>query len=123
MGPGPHSALHRVQAVIPHQVIPIETLPAQPETPDAVAGTGTEGESETTAQRTRREIAETRSRKAEEAQNTEYLCSRHRTRLEQMEPARRVYYRDENGKEVRMDDARRVALVEESRTFIAENCN
>jgi hypothetical protein len=40
-----------------------------------------------------------------------------------MEPARRVYYKDENGQEVRMDDNQRMSLIEESRNYIAENCN
>lgn len=105
------------------EIITIESTPVQPADTVATASAGAEGDTETAAQRTRREIAEARSRRAEEAEDIEYLCSRHRTRLEQMEPARRVYYRDENGQEVRMDDARRVTLVEESRDFIAENCN
>jgi hypothetical protein len=39
-----------------------------------------------------------------------------------MEPARRVFYTNEQGESVRMDDDERMALIEESRAFLAENC-
>jgi hypothetical protein len=47
----------------------------------------------------------------------------HRQRLEQLEPARRVFYTDETGESVRMDDDQRLALIEESRAFLDENCS
>ena len=75
------------------------------------------------AQQRRQEIADARAAQREEREKSEAMCQRHRQRLEQMEPARRVYYRDEDGQEVRMDDIQRVSLIEESRNFIAENCN
>ncbi len=85
------------------------------------AGTGDQPQS--AAQQRRQEIADARAAQREEREKTEAVCQRHRQRLEQMEPARRVYYRDENGQEVRMDDVQRITLVEESRNFLAENCN
>jgi hypothetical protein len=42
--------------------------------------------------------------------------------LEQIEPSRRVFYTDESGETVRLDDERRVGLVEESKAFLAGNC-
>lgn len=62
--------------------------------------------------------AEKREKRAE----TERLCDLHRQRMEKMEPARRVFYRNEAGEEVRMDDEQRIALVEEDKAFLAENC-
>ena len=76
----------------------------------------------TAAQQRRQEIAERRQAMQERQAETQVMCERHRQRLEQMEPARRVYYRDENGQEVRMDDVQRVSLIEESREYVAENC-
>jgi hypothetical protein len=66
-----------------------------------------------------RENAQTRREKQAEQ---EQLCSLHRQRLEQMEPARRVYYLDDAGNEVRMDDNQRMELIAESRTFLDDNC-
>ena len=83
----------------------------------------TDDATQSAAQQRRQEIADARAAQREEREKTDALCERHRQRLEQMEPARRVYYRDENGQEIRMDDVQRVTLVEESRNFIAENCN
>lgn len=75
------------------------------------------------AEQKRKNMAEKRQLQREEQAKAEELCKRHQKRLEQMEPARRVYYQDENGQEVRMDDVQRVTLVEESRNYLAENCN
>ena len=74
------------------------------------------------AQARRDEMARKRQERKEAAAEAEYLCGRHSQRLEQMEPARRVYYTDENGQQVRMDDVQRIELVEESRAFLSENC-
>ena len=49
-------------------------------------------------------------------------CQKHEKRLLEMEPARRVYTYDENGRQVRMDDDTRVALIEESKAYLSENC-
>lgn len=76
----------------------------------------------TAAQARREEMARKRQERKKAQAENEFLCSRHGTRLEQMEPARRVYYTDENGQEVRMDDNKRIELIEESRSFLAENC-
>ena len=76
----------------------------------------------TAAQQRRQEIAERRQAMLERQAETQVMCERHRKRLEQMEPARRVYYRDETGQEVRMDDVQRVSLIEESREYVTENC-
>ena len=74
------------------------------------------------AEQRRQQIRERREARAAEQKETEYWCDKHRTRLEQMEPARRVFYNDENGEQVRMDDDMRVGLIEESKTFLSENC-
>jgi hypothetical protein len=50
------------------------------------------------------------------------MCTRHRQRLEQMEPARRVLYTDDSGESVRMDDDMRMGLINESKEFISKNC-
>ena len=66
-----------------------------------------------------RERAERRQTQAE----TDRLCALHRQRLESMEPARRVFYANEQGESVRMDDDRRLELIDESRDFLADNCD
>jgi hypothetical protein len=74
------------------------------------------------AEQRRQAIRERREALAAERQETTEWCDRHRQRLEQMEPARRVFYTDENGEQVRMDDDLRMGLIEESKTFLSENC-
>jgi len=51
------------------------------------------------------------------------MCQKHRKRLTQMEPARRVFYTNEQGESVRMDDDLRMDLIEEDRSYINENCD
>ena len=61
-------------------------------------------------------------RQQEERAAVSELCAYHRQQLADMEPARRVYYTNEQGQRVRMDDDERVALIEESNSYVAENC-
>jgi hypothetical protein len=70
----------------------------------------------------REQLAQRREERREAQAETERLCAQHRQRLEQMEPSRRVFYTDDAGETVRMDDEQRVALVEESRAFVEKNC-
>lgn len=70
----------------------------------------------------REELARQRDERREAQVETDRLCAQHRQRVEQMEPSRRVFYEDESGETVRMDDEERVALVDESKAFLAENC-
>jgi hypothetical protein len=89
--------------------------------PDA----GTEA-AEPVSNRLQEEREQRRKDRAERLQaqeETEKLCARHRDRLARVEPARRVMYANEDGEMVRMDDDERLELVDESRKFIAENCD
>lgn len=74
------------------------------------------------AEQRRQDIRERREARAEAQRETAFWCDKHRKRLEQMEPARRVFYTDENGEQVRMDDDQRMGLIEESKNYLAENC-
>ncbi|MEJ8569055.1 DUF4124 domain-containing protein [Elongatibacter sediminis] len=59
------------------------------------------------------------------AQQAEYaaICNRARQQLAEVEPNRRVFYENEDGETVRMDDEERVALVEENKRLIDQYCN
>jgi flagellar biosynthesis GTPase FlhF len=74
------------------------------------------------AQQRRERMSKEREERREAQAETDRMCALHRQRLEQMEPARRVFYTDEAGESVRMDDDRRMGLIEESKEFIAKNC-
>ena len=76
----------------------------------------------TAAQETRKMMDEQRENYRKEQAEASALCEQHRQRLAQMEPSRRVFYTDESGETVRMDDEQRVGLIEESKKFIAQNC-
>jgi len=89
---------------------------------------GSKGQSESedsplsAAQQRRERIAKEREERREAKAETEQMCARHRQRLEQMEPARRVFYTDESGESVRMDDDQRMELIKEDKDYIAKNC-
>ena len=100
---------------------------AQPGSDSSAAdATSTPGEQDSAplslADQRREQIATNREEKREAREETERMCAKHRRRLTQMEPSRRVFYTDEKGQSVRMDDELRISLVEEDKAFIAENC-
>jgi len=74
------------------------------------------------AQQRREQLASERQERREAKAQIDQMCTRHRQRLAQVEPARRVFYTNEEGESVRMDDSERIGLVEESKEFIAKNC-
>lgn len=76
----------------------------------------------TAAQQRRQQLAKEREDRREAQGKVDILCGKHRQRLAQVEPARRVFYTDDSGQSVRMDDDMRIALVQESKDFIAKNC-
>ena len=89
----------------------------------AVTGQTPDGESpQSAAQRRREQIAEDREERREAKAEIDQLCAKHRRRLTQMEPARRVFFTNEKGESVRMDDDQRMELIKEDKEFIAKNC-
>ena len=99
---------------------------APPAPPDAAAETAppaAEDTPQSAAQKRREELARERSERREAQAEIDRMCALHRQRLEQMEPARRVFYTDAQGEAVRMDDDKRMDLIDESKAYLAENCN
>jgi len=109
-----------------------EVYPGPDDTPpDAVSDTmikddaeGQEsGPPQSLADEKREKITRDREERREKQAEMDRMCANHRNRLASVEPRRRVFYKDESGESVRMDDDARIALVEESRDFIAKNCD
>jgi len=96
--------------------------PAPPATADAPTAADAAEPPLSMAEQRRQELRERREARAAEREEIAFWCDKHRTRLEQMEPARRVFYTDENGEQVRMDDDMRMGLIDESQAFVSENC-
>lgn len=71
----------------------------------------------------REQMARHRKERREARAEDDRMCAKHRARLASVEPHRRVFYTDESGETVRMDDDKRISLVEESRDFLADNCD
>ena len=94
---------------------------------DAVVKDDTGGQESTTPQSLadakREQIARDREERRETQAEMDRMCAKHGERLASVEPHRRVFYTDESGETVRMDDDKRIALVEESRDFLAKNCD
>lgn len=70
----------------------------------------------------RQEIAESSDQRQSDREALAALCRDTRNRLEQIEPNRRVFFTDEDGETVRMDDEERVDEVEQLRSFLDANC-
>jgi len=99
------------------------SVPVEP--PAAAGGVRVTAEGDATltaAQARRQQLDQQRQTNRERQAENRQLCDQHRQRLEQLEPARRVFYTDEAGEQMRMDDDQRLALIEESRTYVDENC-
>lgn len=75
------------------------------------------------AEKRRQELEDGRKWRQEEEAEKQRMCNLHQKRLAEIEPIRRVYYTDENGNRTRLDDDQRMGLVNESKNYIAENCN
>ena len=71
----------------------------------------------------RREMAQRREKILEARAENEKECAAKRAEVEQLEPARRVYFTNEQGEVERMDDQERVDKVAEAKSYIAANCN
>ncbi len=109
-----------------------EDYPGPDDTPpDAVIDTIIEDDAEgqesgppqSIADARREKMTRDREERREKQAEMDRMCANHRARLTSVEPSRRVFYKDESGESVRMDDDKRIALVEESRDFIAKNCD
>jgi len=74
------------------------------------------------AQQRREQITEDREERRDAKAEIDQMCAKHRQRLTQMEPARRVFYTNDKGESVRMDDDQRMGLIKEDKEFIAKNC-
>ena len=99
--------------------------PAGENSQQAPAGAGgeeSEDSPQSVAQQRREQLAKDRDEKKKAKAEADRMCGLHRQRLEQMEPARRVMFVDEQGEQVRMDDDQRMGLIDESKEFLASNC-
>lgn len=102
--------------------------PDEPETlPTDQMANANPGEEEpvplTAAQARREKMAKDRQERMEAQAEIDTMCKKHSKRVEQMEPYRRVFYTNEQGESVRMNDDLRIQLVEESKSYIADNCD
>jgi hypothetical protein len=95
---------------------------AEPTTPGA-EGTEAAEAPKSAAEQRREQLAQNRQERQEADAEARKQCGRHRQRLTQMEPARRVFYTNEQGEQVRMDDDERMRLIEESKAYLARYCD
>ncbi len=75
------------------------------------------------AEQRRQERAERRREFNEQQRQNEAECERMRRQLEWVEPSPRVLVNDEDGNPRRLTDQEREDLINEARSFIAENCD
>ncbi len=75
------------------------------------------------AQQRRDERAAKRQEAAEKQAVTDKACAEARQRVEWLEPSPRVMVTNEDGSVSRLDDDKRLELLEEAKAYIARNCN
>ena len=116
----PERADAEVKAVQPLPEVGTES--PRDATPQATAEAG-EADAETLspAEQKRREREEARAKRRAEEAEIAADCVRARQTVAQLEPSPRVIYTDEEGNTQRMDDDRRLELLEEARSFIERN--
>ncbi|MGD8578051.1 MAG: DUF4124 domain-containing protein [Lysobacterales bacterium] len=91
--------------------------------PTTTAPSEDTGSAMSAAQQRREEINKKRQEAQAQQAEIDRLCKMHRDRLARVEPSRRVFYTDPTtGEQVRLDDEKRVAMVQESKDFISKNC-
>lgn len=74
------------------------------------------------ADQIREDLAEESARKRSQVEAIQSNCALVQTRLDEIEPNRRVFYTNDEGETERMDDAARVAEVKQLQEFLAANC-
>ena len=94
---------------------------AYPETATA-DGADAQATEPSIAEQRRADLAKRRQQQAADQADMAVLCGQAEAQVAQLEPHRRVFYQDENGETVRMDDVERVSKVKELKDFIAANC-
>jgi len=62
---------------------------------------------------------ESEAKKAERAR----ICKEASDQLETIEPSRRVFFTNDQGQTERLDDEQRVAMIEQAKALIAQNCD
>jgi len=94
-----------------------------PSSPPDDAAQADDGEApKSAAQQRREQLAEARNERRQAEAEARRQCGQHRQRLTQMEPARRVFFVNEEGEQARMDDDERMRLIEESKAYLARYC-
>ena len=100
-----------------------DQAPPEPASGSVPLPTGNEEDAPLTAAQTiRKKIDDDRAERKKAKAELAQLCPRYRDRLARMEPGRRVFYTDEQGEMVRLDDDQRIGMVNEAREFIVKNC-
>ncbi|HKJ18025.1 MAG TPA: DUF4124 domain-containing protein [Xanthomonadales bacterium] len=108
----------------------IEDIPAEPEKAGIgmpvnanLNGADDSSDQPSAADLQRQEIADNRAENAAEQYEIAAVCNEARSRLARLEPNRRVYYENEEGETVRMDDQQRVDEVAALKLIIQSNCS
>lgn len=105
----------------------VSAQPADPEdSPSGGAPAGEAGGSPdqqlSPADAKRQELAAAAEQRNAQRTQLAAVCAQARSQLAEIEPNRRVFYENEQGETVRMDDVERAQRVEQLKQIIAENC-
>lgn len=108
------------------EIIDIRSTPPKQSQSLVVAAEGkatSEAPAESYAQQRRDERTEARRQAAEERQQIEANCQDARERIATLEPSPRVQIKGEDGTITRLDDDKRLELLDDAKSYIGRNCN
>ncbi len=112
--------------IVPIQPAPDSTgQPAVPEKPAAGAAQPAQKAAEpepTYAQKKRSERAKRRQEAAEQRQKVQAECERAQQMVTQLEPSTRVMVRLKDGTVTRLDDNKRIEMLNDAKGYISRNC-
>jgi len=111
----PEAEMINIRSAPPKQAQSLATVPEAAATPDEPA--------KSYAQQRRDERAEARRQAAEERQQIKATCEEARKRVATLEPSTHVLVEDKGGKVTRLDDDKRLELLDEAKSYISRNCN
>jgi hypothetical protein len=117
------SAVDNPDAVIQQLSQPEESDSAFGDPANATGAPESAAETLSPGQQKREQLAQKRNERQLAQAEQDQICSQAQAALTNVEPSRRVLFTNDEGETVRMDDADRMRVINESKALIAENCH
>ncbi|MEM1411132.1 MAG: DUF4124 domain-containing protein [Pseudomonadota bacterium] len=105
------------------ELVTVKAMPPQSaDDPYAGARRSANADEPSAAEQNREERAERIEAERQEAERLTAACAAQRSRLEQLVPRTNILVQNPDGTSYRLDDNERLSMIEESQTFVDDNC-